>query len=183
MEIEKTPLEGLLIVRPRVFEDGRGFFFESYNQQRFQELGLPTAWVQDNHARSGKNTLRGLHFQRGKGQAKLVRCLRGRAWDVAVDIRPGSPTLLGWHGLELTPENKKMLLVPEGFAHGYVALEGDTEVLYKCGTVYDPELEDEIRWDDPDVGVEWPVAEPLLSQRDVAAQTWREYAEKQGLPT
>ena len=183
MKLEKTPIEGLVILHPRVFEDGRGFFFESFNERRFQELGLPTVWVQDNHARSAKNTLRGLHFQRGKGQAKLVRCLRGRAWDVAVDTRPGSPTLLRWHGLELTPENKAMLLIPEGFAHGYVALEDDTEVLYKCGTVYDPELEDEIRWDDPDVGIEWPVAEPLLSERDVAAQTWRQYAAKQGLTT
>ena len=177
MQVERTPIEGLLIVTPRIFPDHRGFFFESYNEERFREIGIDVRWMQDNHVRSTKNTLRGLHFQRGKGQAKLVRCVRGSVWDVAVDIRPDSPTLGKWHAVELTEENKKMFFVPVGFAHGYAVLSDEAEALYKCGSVYDPDLEDEILWNDPDLAVEWPVASPNLSDRDQNAQTFRQYTE------
>ncbi|MBN1867600.1 dTDP-4-dehydrorhamnose 3,5-epimerase [Candidatus Sumerlaeota bacterium] len=177
MQIENTSLEGLLVLTPRTFEDDRGFFFESYNEDRFRQAGIDRHWAQDNHARSIKNTVRGLHFQRCKGQAKLVRCILGRVWDVAVDIRPDSPTLGKWVGVELTPENKKMLYIPEGFAHGYAVLSDAAETLYKCTTVYDPALEDEVRWDDPEIGVKWPVDSPVLSRRDVEARTFRDYLE------
>ena len=180
MKIETTPIKGVVIVYPRVFEDSRGFFFESYNEAKFSELGLPTVWAQDSHSSSIKNTLRGLHFQRGQGQAKLVRCLRGRVWDVAVDIRPESPTFTQWFGMELTESNRAMLLMPEGFAHGFVALSDVAEVAYKCSSVYDAELEDEIRWNDPRIAIQWPVTEPLLSPRDIKASSLDDYLEKIG---
>ena len=164
MNIETTALDGILIIHPRVFS---GFFYETYNEAKFAALGLPTAWAQDNHSMSVKGTLRGLHFQRGKGQAKLVRCLRGSIWDVAVDIRPESPTFTQWFGMELNETNHTMMLVAEGYAHGFVVLSDEAEVAYKCSTVYDPETEDEIHWDEPRFGIQWPVAEPLLSPRDV----------------
>jgi dTDP-4-dehydrorhamnose 3,5-epimerase len=177
MQVERTPIEGLLVVTPRIFPDHRGFFFESYNEDRFREIGIDIRWAQDNHVRSTRDTLRGLHFQRGEGQAKLVRCVRGRLWDVAVDIRPGSPTLGKWHAVELTEDNKKMFFVPVGFAHGYAVLSEETEALYKCGSVYDSELEDEILWNDPDIAVDWPVKTPNLSERDQNAQTFKQYLE------
>ena len=177
MQVERTPIDGLLIVTPKVFPDHRGFFFESYNEDRFREVGIDLRWVQDNHVRSTRNTLRGLHFQRGTGQAKLVRCVRGRLWDVAVDIRPGSPTLGKWSAVELTEENKKMFYVPVGFAHGYAVLSEEAEALYKCSNVYDAELEDGIMWNDPDIAVEWPVKTPNLSERDQNAQTFKQYLE------
>lgn len=180
MKVETTPIGGLLIIQPDLFPDSRGFFFESYNEDRFAAAGITLAWKQDNHARSIKATLRGLHFQRGEGQAKLVRCVRGAVWDVAVDIRPGSPTLGQWFGLELTEENKLMFLVPTGFAHGYAVLSEEAEVLYKCSRVYDGKLEDGIAWDDPELAVQWPVAEPVLSARDLGNQSFRQYLEKLG---
>lgn len=182
MELEKTPLEGLTVVRPRVFRDERGFFFESYNAVKFKELGLPAEWAQDNHALSSKDTLRGLHFQKGRGQAKLVRCVRGAIWDVAVDIRPDSPTFGKWHGLELSAENQLMLFIPGGFAHGYLVLSDAAECLYKCDTVYNPQLETEVKWNDPDIGVSWPVVSPILSKRDQNARSFREYAAERGRP-
>ena len=175
MHIERTPIEGLLIITPKVFEDHRGFFFESYNKVLFRENGIDLPWMQDNHAKSTKNTVRGLHFQKGKGQAKLVRSIRGTVWDVAIDIRPDSPTLGKWHAVELTEENRKMFLIPAGFAHGYAVLTDEAETLYKCSSVYDQELESEILWNDPEIGIEWPVADPILSERDLNAQTLKEY--------
>lgn len=177
MQVERTPIEGLLIIAPKVFSDHRGFFFESYNEMRFKELGIDLHWMQDNHVSSTKDTVRGLHFQRGKGQAKLVRCVRGRMWDVAVDIRPDSPTLGRWHAVELTEDNRKMFFIPVGFAHGYAVLSEEAEALYKCGNVYEPDLEDEILWNDPDIAVEWPVTSPILSDRDRNAQTFKQYLE------
>lgn len=174
MQVETTPLEGLRIIHPRVFDDNRGFFFESYNAERFREAGIDIDWVQDNHARSVRDTVRGLHFQRGRGQDKLVRCVRGRVWDVAVDIRPDSPTLGQWYGLELTEENKTMFFVPVGFAHGYAVLSDEAEVIYKCSNLYDAKLESGFRWNDPDVGVRWPVEEPILSQRDLTSPSFAE---------
>ncbi len=174
MKIEKTPLEGPLVIHPDVFNDERGFFFESFNREKFRGLGIDLDWVQDNHARSSRGTLRGLHFQRGRGQDKLVRCTLGAIWDVAVDIRPGSPTLGKWTAVELTAENKKMFFVPVGFAHGYAVLSDAAECLYKCTNVYIPELEDGFRWNDPDVGAAWPVENPILSKRDRESQSFRE---------
>ncbi len=175
MRVERTPLEGLLILHPEVFSDARGFFFESYNEEKFRRAGVPTLWAQDNHARSVRGTLRGLHFQRGPGQAKLVRCARGRLWDVAVDIRPDSPTLGCWHAVELSEDNKTMFFIPVGFAHGYAVLSDVAETLYKCSNIYVAELEDGLRWDDPDLAIPWPVEQPIISERDRAAPSFREY--------
>ncbi|MFP4579834.1 MAG: dTDP-4-dehydrorhamnose 3,5-epimerase [Candidatus Sumerlaeia bacterium] len=182
MQIEETPLQELKIITPRVFGDERGFFYESYSEGKFREMGLPTKWVQDNHALSVKDTLRGLHFQKGDGQNKLVRCTRGSIWDVAVDIRPDSPNFGKWFGLELSAENKKMIFVPKGFAHGYLVLSDEAETQYKCSSLYDAEIETEVKWDDPDIGVEWPVEHPILSDRDKQAQSFREYAAGVGRP-
>jgi dTDP-4-dehydrorhamnose 3,5-epimerase len=161
-----------------VFADERGFFYESWNSEKFRAAGIDQTWKQDNHARSCAKTLRGLHFQSGKGQAKLVRCTLGRIWDAAVDIRPDSPTFRMWFGMELNEANRKMLLIPAGFAHGYCVLSETSEVLYKCSTVYDAALESEFAWNDPQVGIKWPVDDPLLSPRDSRAQSFEEYIEK-----
>jgi dTDP-4-dehydrorhamnose 3,5-epimerase len=175
MELETTPIEGLLLVRPRIFNDERGFFYESYNAAVFERVGLPAIWLQDNHARSGRGTLRGMHFQLGPGQGKLVRCTQGHVWDVAIDIRPGSPTFGQWHGIELNDESRVMYYVPAGFAHGYCVLSETAEVQYKCTTVYDAALECEFAWNDPEIGVRWPVIDPILSKRDVNARSFAEY--------
>lgn len=177
MNFETTPLEGLIIIHPKVFTDARGFFFESFNQEKFSEAGIDLTWLQDNHAQSVMNSIRALHFQRGEGQAKIVRCTRGVIWDVAVDIRPDSPTLGKWHAVELSAENKKMFYIPSGFAHGYAVLSDVAESLYKCNRLYDPELEDGIAWDDPDLAIDWPVEHPLLSERDRRNRSFREYLE------
>lgn len=166
MHAEPLRLHGPKLIHPRVFADERGFFMESYHAPGFEALGLPTLWVQDNHSRSSKGTLRGLHFQAGEGQAKLVRCVRGAIWDVVVDIRPDSPTWGEWEAVELSEENKTMLFIPTGFAHGFVVLSESAEVLYKCSRVYDAALESGIAWDDPQIAVAWPIADPILSQRD-----------------
>lgn len=177
MFVEKCPLEGPLIVRPRVFEDPRGFFLESYNEAMFAKAGLPTLWVQDNHSRSQHRTVRGLHFQRGAGQPKIVRCVRGAIFDVIADIRPDSPTCGRWFAIELSEENKTLFFIPPGFAHGFAVLSDHADVLYKCGTLYDPALEDEIRWNDPHIGIEWPFDDPVLSARDNNAKSFQQYLE------
>jgi dTDP-4-dehydrorhamnose 3,5-epimerase len=141
----------------------------------FESLGLNTEWRQDNYAISKKGTIRGLHFARGKGQIKLVRCTRGAIWDVAVDIRPDSPTLGQWEAVELSAENSLMLYIPVGFAHGYCALTDEADGVYKCSEVYQPELESEILWNDPDIGIPWPAEKPLLSKRDLGAPTLKAY--------
>lgn len=168
LTVEKTPLEGLLVLKPRVFRDARGFFLESYNQAAFAAAGIDTVFVQDNHSKSSRGTLRGLHFQTAPGQVKLVRCAVGAIWDVAVDIRPQSPTFGRHFGVELTPDEARMLYVPVGFAHGFVVLSETAEVLYKCSNVYNPATEAGIAWDDPDLNVQWPLRglDVLLSERD-----------------
>lgn len=164
----ETTIKDLVIIEPEVYGDERGYFYESYNIEKFAALGIGTVFVQDNHSKSAKGVLRGLHFQLPpKPMAKLVRCTKGRLWDVAVDLRKNSPTYLKWFGIELSEENKKMLLVPEGFAHGFYSLE-DCELLYKCSNTYDSELDANIAWDDPSIGVDWPI-EPTLSARDQVA--------------
>ena len=174
MKVEKTPLDGLLLIHPVVHGDRRGFLYESYNERDFRQAGIKISWVQDNHVRSVKNTLRGLHFQSGRGQDKLVRCTQGRVWDVAVDIRPASATLGRWFGAELTSENKLMFLIPRGFAHGYCVLSDEAEVQYKCSTLYDADLEAGFRWNDPKVAVQWPAPDPILSQRDLESQSFED---------
>ena len=160
-------IPGLIIVEPRVFPDDRGFFFESHKQSDFVESGIPGPFVQDNHSRSSKGVLRGLHFQHAPHtQGKLVRVTRGRLWDVAVDIRKGSPTFGKWQAVELTEENRLMFYIAPGFAHGFVALEDGTELQYKCTAEYNAGADAGIRWDDPDIGIDWPIKDVLVSEKD-----------------
>ncbi|MEG2679428.1 MAG: dTDP-4-dehydrorhamnose 3,5-epimerase [Oscillospiraceae bacterium] len=168
MNFIKTELDGVYIVEPAVFGDHRGFFMESWSKRAFEEAGLSYDFVQDNHSSSTvKGTLRGIHFQKGnKAQAKLVRCCKGAVLDVAVDLRPASPTYKKWIAVELSAENKKQLLIPRGFGHGFVTLTDDVEFLYKADNPYAPEADGGIRWNDPELAVEWGVEEPVLSNKD-----------------
>jgi dTDP-4-dehydrorhamnose 3,5-epimerase len=172
MELIPTEIEGLLIVEPRVFGDERGFFLESWNRYRFAQIGLDLDFVQDNHSRSARGVLRGLHYQQPNPQGKLVRVVAGRAWDVAVDLRAGSPTYGRWVGVELSAENKRMFWVPPGFAHGFLSLEDDTDFLYKCTAFYDPANEHSLMWNDPTVRIDWPLEgiKPQLSAKDKAGK-------------
>jgi dTDP-4-dehydrorhamnose 3,5-epimerase len=173
----ETKLDGLVLLEPQVFGDDRGFFVETFSRDAWAELGVDTEFVQHNHSRSGKGILRGLHFQTSPGQAKLLRCPRGSIFDVAVDLRRGSPTYGQWEGYVLDDEKHRQLFVPVGFAHGFCVLSDVADVTYLVSSVYDPETEAGIRWDDPDVGVEWPVENPQLSQRDIDAPTLAEVAD------
>lgn len=168
MKIEKTKLEGVVILTPDVFGDHRGFFMESWNKEKMEGLSLHYEFVQDNHSKSTvKGTLRGIHFQKAdKAQAKLVRCVKGAVLDVAVDLRHSSPTYKQWVAVELSEENKKQLLIPRGFGHGFVTLTDDVEFLYKADNYYTPEADGGIRWNDPEIGVEWGVEKPILSAKD-----------------
>ena len=175
MKLVPTDLPGVVIVEPALFGDARGWFMESYNQRRFddalQALGLPAApaFVQDNHSCSSRGVLRGLHYQREPhAQGKLVRVVKGAAFDVAVDIRPGSPTFGRWTGVALDAVKHRQLWVPPGFAHGFLALEDDTHFLYKTTDFYAREAERAIRWNDPDIGIAWPLEEPAISPKDAA---------------
>ena len=179
MKVETTKIEGLLILHPQVFGDDRGWFMESFNQQHFEaalrELNLPIPnFVQDNHSLSQKGVLRGLHFQRAPyAQGKLVRVVQGKVWDVAVDIRPESKTYGKWVGVELSAENKTMFWIPEGFAHGFVALEDNTQFLYKTTNYYNKESEDAIIWNDPTLAIDWPlggISEISISCKDNLAK-------------
>ena len=161
-----TELEGVVLVEPEVFGDERGFLVETFSRPGWRELGIDVEFVQDNHSRSRGGILRGLHFQTEPGQAKLVRCVRGRIWDVAVDLRRDSPTHRRWEGHELDDERHRQLFVPVGFAHGFCALSDVADVAYKLSSLYDPATEAGIAWDDPDVGVAWPLDEPQISERD-----------------
>lgn len=168
MDLLRTKLEGVYILIPKVFGDHRGFFMESWSLRTMEEAGLYYDFVQDNHSLSTvKGTLRGIHFQKGdKAQAKLVRCVRGAVLDVAVDLRHDSPTYKQWVGVELSEENKKQLLIPRGFGHGFVTLTDHVEFLYKADNYYAPEADGGIRWNDPDIGVDWGISEPILSEKD-----------------
>ena len=171
MKIIPTALAEVLIIEPRLFADDRGFFLESWNARSFAEAGIDASFVQDNHSRSARSVLRGLHYQIGRPQGKLVRVVRGRVYDVAVDIRRSSPSFGQWIGVELSAENKKMLWVPEGFAHGFLSLEEGTEFLYKCTDFYSPEHERSILWSDPEIGIAWPLGsdDPILAGKDATA--------------
>jgi dTDP-4-dehydrorhamnose 3,5-epimerase len=178
MEITELPLSGLKLIRPRVFRDPRGFFIETYSEPRYSEGGIDVRFVQDNHSRSARGTLRGLHYQSAPGQAKLIRVIQGRIFDVAVDIRADSPTFGKWFGEYLDAEEHLQLFIPVGFAHGFCVVSETAEVTYKVSSVYDAKTEVGMRWNDPDIGVEWPVKEPLLSARDESAESFREFAQR-----
>lgn len=168
MKITQTDIKDLIIIEPKVFGDHRGWFVESYNEKVYFDNGINIEFKQDNHSSSKeKGVLRGLHFQNYPyAQTKLVRCTRGKIWDVAVDLRKSSPTYLKWFGIELTPENHKMLFIPQGFAHGFITLEEDSEVQYKVDNYYDPTTDRSIKYDDPKIGIKWPIENVILSDKD-----------------
>ncbi len=168
MHVIKSAIPEVLVIAPKVFGDDRGFFFESFNQRRWEEItGVTEPFVQDNHSRSAKNVLRGLHYQIGQPQGKLVRCVAGSVFDVAVDIRRSSPAFGRWVGFELSSENKRMAWIPKGFAHGFLVLSEYAEFLYKTTDYWAPEQERTLSWDDPSVGIQWPGTQPpTLSKKD-----------------
>jgi dTDP-4-dehydrorhamnose 3,5-epimerase len=165
-----TELEGVLVIEPRVFSDARGFFYESYRADRYAAAGLPACFVQDNHSCSAPGTLRGLHYQFPRAQGKLIRVLRGAVFDVAVDIRRGSPSFGRWVGVVLSADNKRQLYVPPGYAHGFCVPGEASEMAYKCTAFYAPEDEHGVLWNDPTIGIPWPIKTPLMSERDRAYQ-------------
>ncbi|MBE9460363.1 dTDP-4-dehydrorhamnose 3,5-epimerase [Dyadobacter subterraneus] len=178
MQIRETSIAGLVEIFPRVFQDDRGFFFESYNEELFKKLGLPTNFVQDNQSFSIKGVVRGLHFQNAPfAQGKLVRVISGRVLDVAVDIRPESPTFGKHEVFELRSDTNNMAYVPEGFAHGFVALE-DSVFSYKCTNVYNKAAESGLLWNDPDLGIDWGVENPIVSEKDIILPTFKTLFEK-----
>lgn len=167
IEVQKTAIEGVLIIEPKVFGDDRGYFMETYNEPEFKSKGVPYTFVQDNQSMSKKGVLRGLHYQIHHPQTKLVRVLQGEVYDVAVDLRKESPTYGKYVGVLLSEENKKMFLIPRGFAHGFVVLSDTAVFAYKCDDVYHPNDEGGIMWNDPDIGIKWPYeGEPILSEKD-----------------
>jgi dTDP-4-dehydrorhamnose 3,5-epimerase len=166
MNLTRFEIEGLVLIEPKVFGDARGFFFESWNERRYREAGLGAAFVQDNFSLSRRGTLRGLHFQKPAAQGKLVWVLEGEVFDVAVDIRRSSPTFGRWHGVNLSSENKQQFFIPPGFAHGFAVLSETALFAYKCTDFYTPQHEVTIAWNDPDIGIQWPVAQPVLSDKD-----------------
>ncbi|QGJ71848.1 dTDP-4-dehydrorhamnose 3,5-epimerase [Planctomycetales bacterium 10988] len=169
MNVRTTSLEGVLVFEPKIFGDDRGFFLETWNNARYQEHGLPPLMVQDNLSFSQKGVLRGLHYQQPHPQGKLVMALQGEIFDVAVDIRPDSPTRGQWIGEWLTEKNKHQLYIPPGFAHGFCVTSPQALVTYKCTELYYPEYDAGIRWDDPEIGIDWPITDPILSAKDTKA--------------
>jgi len=168
MQVVPTRLPGVVVIEPDVHRDGRGFLVETFHAERYRHHGIDGPFVQDNHSRSGGGTLRGLHLQRARPQGKLVRVVAGVIFDVAVDVRRGSPTFGRWVGVTLSAENFRQCYVPAGFAHGFCVVGDGAEVVYKCTAAYDPENEIGIAWNDPSLAIEWPIREPVLSKRDAA---------------
>ena len=166
MKITQTELPGVLILEPEVFFDSRGYFLETYNQERYAAAGLKLKFVQDNMSYSSRGVLRGLHFQNPHAQGKLVQVLVGEVWDVAVDTRSGSQTYGRWTAITLSGENKRQFYIPPGFAHGFCVLSDTALFTYKCTDFYHPECDGGVRWNDPDIGIAWPVANPILSEKD-----------------
>jgi dTDP-4-dehydrorhamnose 3,5-epimerase len=178
LTLDSTYIGGdVAVVTPKVLGDDRGFFMETYRADNFRDLGLPTDWAQDNHSRSAKGVLRGLHFQWNPTMSKLMRVTRGAAFLVAVDIRKGSPTLGQWFGLEVTSENKKQVYAPYGFARGFCALTDECEVQYKCTGIYNSRAESGIFYKDPEIGIDWPLSEVIVSEKDAKAQTLKHWLE------
>jgi dTDP-4-dehydrorhamnose 3,5-epimerase len=176
MNFISTPFEGLIILEPNVFKDDRGYFFESFNKSEFEKHNIAYDFVQDNQSLSNKGVLRGLHFQNPPfEQGKLIRVVRGSVLDVAVDIRKSSPTFGNYFALELNDRTNQMLWIPPGFAHGFVALENETVFLYKCTNLYNKKAESGIRFDDPDLNIDWRQKNPLLSEKDLQLQSWKEF--------
>ncbi len=166
MNIVVTEFPGLVVLEPRLFEDGRGYFMETFHGDRFKTAGLPVHFPQDNHSLSLKNVIRGLHYQVEHAQGKLVRAVRGDVFDVAVDLRRNSPRFGRWFGIYLTANNRKQVYIPPGFAHGFCAVSDEAEVVYKCTDVYCPSAERTIVWNDPQLAIRWPIAEPILAEKD-----------------
>lgn len=175
MEVAATPIAGVLLIKPKIWGDARGYFVETWQQERYAAAGIDLPFVQDNHSKSTYGILRGLHFQKTRPQGKLVSVSLGSVFDVAVDIRPGSPSFGQWYGVELTQDNQWQLWVPPGLAHGFVVTSESAHFHYKCTEYYCPEDEGAIRWDDPDLGVVWPVDQPVLSNKDKIAPSWQEF--------
>ncbi len=175
MEVVAAPLAGVMLIKPKVWGDSRGYFVETWQQERYAAAGIDASFVQDNYSMSTCGILRGLHFQKTRPQGKLVSVSLGKVFDVAVDIRPGSPTLGQWYGVELTQDNQWQLWVPPGMAHGFVVTSQVAHFHYKCTDYYCPEDEGGIRWNDPDLAVAWPVTQPLLSDKDQHTPSWREF--------
>lgn len=180
MKIIETTLPGVLLIEPNMFRDERGFFLESYHRDKLRDAGIHDEWVQDNHSKSSQGVLRGLHFQNPCAQAKLCRVVSGAVWDVAVDIRRGSPTFGQWFGAVLSAENMTQIYVPQGFAHGFLVISETAEFLYKCSDVYSKESEGGIAWNDPEIGIAWPfeqhgITDPILSAKDQTAPTLRDF--------
>ena len=169
-----TRLEGVIVFEPKVFQDNRGMFFESYSRKNYQEAGVREEFVQDNHSVSQRGTLRGLHYQAGKGQAKLVRVTQGEVFDVVVDIRKESPTFGQWEGIIISAENFKQVYIPAGFAHGFYVMSQRAEFLYKCSEYYSPKEERGVCWNDPDIAIDWPDGNPILSDKDKCLPFLRE---------
>lgn len=183
----ETGIDGVYVIEPTVFGDERGFFLESYNKNDFIEIGINDEFVQDNHSKSKKGVLRGLHFQTKHSQGKLVRVIKGSVYDVAVDLRKGSKTFGKWFGIELSAENKKMFYIPKNFAHGFLTLEEETEFMYKCTDFYHPEFDSGIMWNDEDINVDWKLdefnlkeEELIFSEKDKKHQSFKEFVEKLG---
>jgi len=175
MKVQSTQIPEVLIVEPTVFGDDRGFFLESFNEREMRNIGIDAHFVQDNHSRSQRNVLRGLHYQISQPQGKLVRVVTGRVFDVAVDVRRDSPAFGKWVGVELSAENKRMFWLPAGMAHGFVVLSDSADFLYKATEYYAPKFERTILWNDTELGIEWPLTgQPILSAKDAAAKTFRE---------
>ena len=176
MELIKTSIDGLLIIKPDVFKDERGYFFESYNKERFAKAGLMMDFVQDNESKSSKGVLRGLHFQKPPyAQGKLVRVVKGSVMDVAVDLRKDSPTYGKWESVILSEDNKLQFWIPEGFAHGFVTLEDETVFNYKCTNIYNKESEGSILWNDPDININWNIDNPILSEKDKISPLFKNF--------
>ncbi len=176
MKIERTEISGFVVIEPRVFEDGRGFFVETFQQARFQEAGLDNRFVQDNHTRSQHGTVRGLHYQLRRPQGKLVGVVRGEIFDVAVDLRRGSPSFGQWLGVRLSEANHRLAYLPPGLAHGFCVVSDVADVVYKCTDYYAPEDEHTILWSDPQLAIDWPLSEPILSSKDQAGTPFAEAA-------
>jgi len=176
MEIISTSIEGLAIIKPKVFKDDRGYFYEAYNEQLYQEFGISHIFVQDNQSRSNRGVLRGLHFQNPPyEQGKLVRVLNGSVLDVAIDIRKNSPTYGKWHSVILSEDNKLQYWIPPGFAHGFLSLEDNTIFSYKCTAYYNKASEGSIRWNDPDLAISWSFYDPILSEKDMIAPFFKDF--------